>query len=174
VGGNSSFCLTYLRGFPPPVSQHLPKQKRRLLKVSAHIRGILSRVPRGDTTEYHELVGKLNQSGNLFPEDVALLVTILKCLSGAVACMDTVRHETLIKAIFGMSLWKYNPDVMDALVELVIRLATSGYLYSCLDMLVTNFMPHKSFLNELNKPRGIVKKEQVLDRVHSALVNITK
>ncbi|KAI3935519.1 hypothetical protein MKW92_039040 [Papaver armeniacum] len=144
-------------------------------QVSAHIRGILSRVPQGDTTDYYELVGKLSQSGYLFPDDVALLVTILKGLSGAVtvACIDTVRHETLMKAIFGMSLWNYNPDVMDALVELIIRLATSGYLYSCLDMLVTNFMPHKSFLNELNIPRVIVKKEQVLDRVHSALINIT-
>ncbi|KAI3963163.1 hypothetical protein MKW92_003888 [Papaver armeniacum] len=142
-------------------------------QVSAHIRGILSRVPQGDTTDYYELVGKLSQSGYLFPDDVALLVTILKGLSGAVACIDTVRHETLMKAIFGMSLWNYNPDVMDALVELIIRLATSGYLYSCLDMLVTNFMPHKSFLYELNTPRGIVKKEQVLDRVHSALINIT-
>ncbi|KAI3879705.1 hypothetical protein MKX03_014195 [Papaver bracteatum] len=138
-------------------------------QVSAHIRGILSRVPQGDTTDYYELVGKLSQSEYLFPDDVALLVG----LSGAVTCIDTVRHETLMKAIFGMSMWKYNPDVMDALVDLIIRLATSGYLDSCLDMLVTNFMPHKSFVHELNTPRAIVKKEQVLDHVHSALINIT-
>ncbi|KAI3867611.1 hypothetical protein MKW98_005988 [Papaver atlanticum] len=41
-------------------------------------------------------------------------------------------------------------------------------------MLVNNFMPRLSFVNELNKPRGVVKKEQVLNRVHSALIKITK
>ncbi|KAI3928334.1 hypothetical protein MKW98_023935, partial [Papaver atlanticum] len=51
--------------------------------------------------------------------------------------------------------------------------ATSGYLDSSLDMLVNNFMSHKSFVNELNQPHGIVKKDQVLDQVHSALINIT-
>ncbi|MCL7031544.1 hypothetical protein MKW94_007678 [Papaver nudicaule] len=144
-------------------------------QVAAHIRRILSRVPEGDTTDYDEMVGKLNQSGHLFPDDVASLVTCLKGLSGAVGCIDIVRHETLAQTIFGMSMWKYNPDVMDALMDLIIRLATSrGFLDSSLEMLVNNFVPHRSFINKMNNPRGIVKKEQVLDRVHSALINITK
>ncbi|KAI3972581.1 hypothetical protein MKX01_019239 [Papaver californicum] len=129
----------------------------------------------GDTTDYHELVGKLNQSGQS-PDEVATLVMSLKGLSGAVASIDIVRHETLLQAIFGMSMWKYNPGVMDVLVDLIIRLAISSgeFVDSSLDMLVNNFKPHNSLLNELDKPRVVVKKEQVLDRVHPTLINITE
>ncbi|KAI3941352.1 hypothetical protein MKW92_005299 [Papaver armeniacum] len=106
---------------------------------------------------------------------MASLVTSLKGLSGAVASIDIVRHETLLQAIFGMGIWKYDPDVMDVLVDLIIRLATSSgeFVDSSLDMLVNNFMPHESFVEELNQPRGVEEKEQVLDRVHKALLKIT-
>ncbi|RZC62890.1 hypothetical protein C5167_024630 [Papaver somniferum] len=141
--------------------------------VVAHIRGILLQVAKGGKSEYHDLVGKLNQPGR-DPDEVASLVMCLKGLSGAVAFIDIVRHESLLQAILGMSMWRYNPDVMDVLVDLIIRLATSSgeFLDSCLNMLVTNFTP--PFKIDLDTPRGVVKKEQVLDRVHSALINITE
>ncbi|KAI3877723.1 hypothetical protein MKW98_020204 [Papaver atlanticum] len=125
-------------------------------KVTAHIRGVLSRFAQGDATDYNELVGKLNQSGYLSTDDMPSLLTSLK-------------------AVFGMDMWKYGPDVMEVLVYLIIRLATSSgeFVNSSLDMLVNNFMPHESFMEELNEPRGVEKKEQVLDRVHSALIKIT-
>lgn len=97
-------------------------------------------------------------------------------------------------------MWHYSPDVMDALVELIIALvrqhfvilarsyvgfifilsyfielqaAASGkYIDSCLDMLVRNFMPPYNFLELLKQPRGLAKKDHVLDRVHSALEDI--
>ncbi|KAI3832235.1 hypothetical protein MKX03_020760 [Papaver bracteatum] len=124
-------------------------------KVTSHIRGVLSRFSQGDATDYNELVGKLKQSGYLSPDDMALLVMSLKGLSRAVACF---RH--------GYLDWKYDPDVMDVLVDLIICLATSSgeFVYLSLDMLVNNFMPHESFVE---------KKEQVLDRVHKALIKIT-
>ncbi|MCL7031067.1 hypothetical protein MKW94_030111 [Papaver nudicaule] len=146
-------------------------------EVAAHIRDILSKVVQGgDTSDYYDLVGKLSQSGHMTPDDVASLVTSLKGLSGAVASINIVRHESLLQAIFGMNMWKYNPDVMDVLVNLIIRLATSSgeFVDSSLEMLIKNFTPHQSLLENLHKPRGIVKKEQVLDRVHSALINITE
>ncbi|KAI3894246.1 hypothetical protein MKX03_021836 [Papaver bracteatum] len=91
-------------------------------KVMAHIRGVLSRFAQGDATDYNELVGKLNQSGYLSPDDMALLVMSLKGLSGAVASIDIVRHETLLQAVFVMDIWKYDPDIMDVLVDLIILL----------------------------------------------------
>ncbi|GAB4828931.1 hypothetical protein Ancab_018592 [Ancistrocladus abbreviatus] len=52
-------------------------------------------------------------------------------------------------------------------------LASNGKLVdSCLEMLVNNFTPPYSFLQVLNQPRGVAKKDQVLGRVHSALEDI--
>lgn len=39
-------------------------------------------------------------------------------------------------------------------------------------MLVCNFLPPPTVLSSLSQPRGLVKKKEVLDRVHSALRNI--
>lgn len=98
-----------------------------------------------------------------------------------------------------MSLWSYNSDVMDALIELIISLVLSPiqtmffsqvfvaffslhilqavsngkYLHPCLDMLVCNFTPPRKFVEALKLPYGVTKKENVLVRVHSALVHIT-
>ncbi|XP_021691438.1 RNA polymerase I-specific transcription initiation factor rrn3 isoform X2 [Hevea brasiliensis] len=116
----------------------------------------------------------MHHSERLAPDEVALLVTSLKALSGAVSYIDNVHHDSLLNSIFGMSLWKYGPDVMDALLELIIALAASNgkYVDSCLDMLVSNFMPPMYLVNTLKQPRGLAKKEQVLSRVHTALEGI--
>ncbi|XP_026411152.1 uncharacterized protein LOC113306428 [Papaver somniferum] len=109
---------------------HIKETEHNDSKVTAHIRGILSRFAQGDATHYNDLVGKLNQSEYLSPYDMSLFVTSLKGLSGAVASIDIVGHETLLQAVFGMG-------------------------------------------EKLNQPRGVEKKEEVLDRVHSALIKIT-
>ncbi|GFY95767.1 RNA polymerase I specific transcription initiation factor RRN3 protein [Actinidia rufa] len=120
---------------------------------------------------YNQLVGVLHHTEYLTPDEVALLVTSLKALSGAVSCIDSGHHESLLSAIFGMSMWNYGPDVMDALVELIVKLAASSgqYADSCLDMLVSNFTPPRSFVEFLKKPR---RKGQVLYHVHSVLQGI--
>ncbi|XP_074378731.1 sorting nexin 2A-like [Apium graveolens] len=83
--------------------------------------GQLSRVDRPHHTE------------RLAPDEVAMLVTSLKALSGAVSYIDSDHHKMLLSSISGMSLWNYSPDVMDVLVELA---AVSGkYLHLCLNML---------------------------------------
>lgn len=74
-----------------------------------------------------------------------MIQTSLKVLSGAVSYIDIVLHESLLAAvslalnsrsiscyyvivtdfffqIFKMNLWDYGPDVMDALIELIISL----------------------------------------------------
>ncbi|KAF2312528.1 hypothetical protein GH714_034964 [Hevea brasiliensis] len=139
-----------------------------------HVRDALISVQTGDSDSYHQLVGVMHHSERLAPDEVALLVTSLKALSGAVSYIDNVHHDSLLNSIFGMSLWKYGPDVMDALLELIIALAASNgkYVDSCLDMLVSNFMPPMYLVNTLKQPRGLAKKEQVLSRVHTALEGI--
>ncbi|XP_057997296.1 uncharacterized protein LOC110645367 isoform X2 [Hevea brasiliensis] len=139
-----------------------------------HVRDALVSVQSGDSDSYHQLVGVMHHSQRLAPDEVALLVTSLKALSGAVSYIDNVHHDSLLNSIFGMSMWNYGPDVMDALLELIISLAASNgkYIDSCLDMLVGNFMPPMYFVDALKQPRGQKKKEQVLSRVHTALEDI--
>ncbi|XP_057970224.1 uncharacterized protein LOC131159371 [Malania oleifera] len=139
-----------------------------------HVRDALTSVRQGDRDSYEQLIGVMHYTGRLAPDEVALLVTSLKALSGAVSYIDIVHHESLLSRIFEMSMWNYGTDVMDALVELIISLAASSgkYVDSCLEMLVSNFRPPKSFLDLLQQPRGIARKDQVLCRVHSALKDI--
>ncbi|XP_034683124.1 RNA polymerase I-specific transcription initiation factor rrn3 [Vitis riparia] len=139
-----------------------------------HVRHALQSVPLGDSDSYDQLIGVLHHKERLAPDEVALLVTSLKALSGAVSCIDMVHHKSLLSSIFGMSLWNYGPDVMDALLELILSLAASSgnYLDCSLDMLVSNFMPPYSLLDFLKQPRGLARKDQVLSRVHSTLKDI--
>ncbi|PSS36602.1 RNA polymerase I-specific transcription initiation factor like [Actinidia chinensis var. chinensis] len=139
-----------------------------------HVRDALRSVTLGDSNSYNELIGVIHHTEYLTPDEVALLVTSLKALSGAVSCIDIAHHDSLLSSIFRMSMWSYGPDVMDALVELIISLAASSgkYIDSCLDMLVSNFMPPHYFLALLKQPRGLARKDQVLHRVHSALRDI--
>ncbi|KAL1829201.1 hypothetical protein DCAR_0208522 [Daucus carota subsp. sativus] len=144
------------------------------LEVSYHVRDALKSASLGQSDSYHDLLGVLHHTERLTPDEVAMLVTSLKALSGAVSYIDSDHHQMLLSSISGMSLWNYGPDVMDVLVELVVALAAvSGkYLHLCLDMLVRNFVPPLSFLRLLQQPRGLAKKEQVLCRVHAALKEI--
>lgn len=139
-----------------------------------HVRTALKSVSLGDSESYDELIGVMHHRERLSPDEVALLVTCLKALSGTVSCIDVVHHESLLSSIFGMSMWNYGPEVMDALVDLIISLAASSgkYVDSCLDMLIRNFVPPYSFLALLKQPRGLSRKDQVLSRVHSALESI--
>ncbi|XP_038896673.1 RNA polymerase I-specific transcription initiation factor RRN3-like [Benincasa hispida] len=139
------------------------------------IRGFLSSVSLGDNDGYNQLIGVIHHKDRLSPDEIALLVTCLKALSGAVSCIDIILHESLLSAIFKMSLWDYGPNVMDALIELIISLAVSSgnYVDSCLDMLVNNFMPPYSYKDFLKKPHGLTRKDEVLSRVHTALKDIS-
>ncbi|KAK9073690.1 hypothetical protein SSX86_006284 [Deinandra increscens subsp. villosa] len=143
-------------------------------ELSHHVREALKAVVLGERGEYDQLIGNMHHTEHLVPDEVAMLVTILRALTGAVSYIDVVHHRSLLSSICGMSLWNYGPDVMDALVELVVALAASNgkYVDLCLDMLVTNFIPPYNFLEILKQPRGLAKKDQVIVRVHLALKGI--
>ncbi|XP_074364419.1 sorting nexin 2A-like [Apium graveolens] len=79
----------------------------------------------GQPDSYHELIGNPHHTETSTDEassEVAMLVTSLKALSGAVSYIDSDHHKMLLSSISGMSLWNYGPDVMDVLVELVVAL----------------------------------------------------
>lgn len=145
------------------------------LNVVRYVRDALASVQYGDSDSYNQLVGVMHHSGRLAPDEVALLETSLKGLSGAVTCIDVVHHGSLLSSIFGMSMWNYGPHVLDALIDLITSLAVSSekYLDSCLEMLVSNFMPPYYFLDKLTMPRGLAQKYEVLSRVHTALQKIS-
>ncbi|XP_010478481.1 PREDICTED: RNA polymerase I-specific transcription initiation factor rrn3-like [Camelina sativa] len=130
------------------------------------VRKALASVQNGDTDHYTQLIGMMYPKYSDF-DAVVQLETLLKVLSGSVACIDVVHHRDLLSTIFTMSLWNHRPNVMDALVDLIISLAvTSGkYLDLCLNMLVSNFIPPPSVTDE--------KKEEVHLRVHEALHKIS-
>ncbi|KAI9109672.1 hypothetical protein K1719_019302 [Acacia pycnantha] len=145
------------------------------LELIYHVRDALISVPLGNRDNYDELVGHLHPMQRPTADQVALLVTTLKALSGAVSYIDIVHHEALIYAVSRLSMWNYGTDVMDALLELIISLAASNgkYVDMCLDMLVRNFVPPSYFMKMLKQPCGITRKCEVLSRVHAALKDIS-
>ncbi|KAK9673238.1 hypothetical protein RND81_12G155100 [Saponaria officinalis] len=140
-------------------------------EIIVYVRGALQSAFTDDTGEYSRLIALLHYNERLGPDEVALLVTSLKALSGAARSIDSVQHGDLLNTILNMSLWNYGPDVMDALIELITSLAVSSgkFVDACLGMLVSNFAPPYRFVDALKMPYGIARKENVLDRVHSAL-----
>ncbi|KAF7829078.1 RNA polymerase I-specific transcription initiation factor RRN3 [Senna tora] len=143
-------------------------------ELKSHVIDALASVQLGNRDNYDELVGHLHLRGRRTADQVALLVTTLKALSEAVFHIDSGHHEALLSAIFRLSMWHYGTDVMDALRELIISLATSKgeYVDFCLEMLVRQFVPPLSSQEMLKQPRGISLKYEVLSRVHAALKNI--
>ncbi|CAH9078800.1 unnamed protein product [Cuscuta europaea] len=139
-----------------------------------HVKDALKSAIKGDIDKYSQLVGVMSHDQHLVPEEVALLVTCLKALSGTVSFIHIVHHRSLLSSVFRMSMWNYGTDVMDALMELLVSLAASNgdYVDLCLEMLVSNFTPPSTYLHLLNQPRGQAKKGQVLDHVHSTLKDI--
>ncbi|KAK7278977.1 hypothetical protein RJT34_24018 [Clitoria ternatea] len=129
----------------------------------------------GDRDDYEELVGYLHPKKNPRADEIAMLVTTLKALSGAVSDIDWVHHEALLFAVSRMSMWNYGTDVMDAMVELIISLAASNgkYVDWCLEMLVKHFVPPFYLVELVKKEKGIDRKNNVLSRVHAALQEIT-
>ncbi|MCE5166425.1 hypothetical protein HAX54_019246, partial [Datura stramonium] len=63
-----------------------------------HVRGALKSALQGDPDRYEQLIGVMHHSERLVPEEVALLVTCLKALSGSVSCLDIVHHRSLISS----------------------------------------------------------------------------
>ncbi|EFH69894.1 predicted protein [Arabidopsis lyrata subsp. lyrata] len=138
------------------------------------VRKALASVQNGDTDDYSQLKTVMCHKDYSDFDAVANYDTVLRILSVSVACIDVVHHEDLLRTIFGMSLWFQKPNVMDALVGLIISLAViSGkYLDPCLNMLISNFI-QPNFKHEVSQTQLVKKKQEVLPRVHVALHKIS-
>ncbi|KAJ4885521.1 RNA polymerase I specific transcription initiation factor RRN3 protein [Raphanus sativus] len=93
--------------------------------------------------------------------------TLLKFLSRSVTCLDEVHHEQLLIRILGMRIWDHDPNVVYALLNLIISLATTSgkYLNCCLEMLIYNLLSQPRILNH--------KMREVLSSVYAALHEIS-
>ncbi|XP_057416668.1 uncharacterized protein LOC130711181 [Lotus japonicus] len=152
------------------------------LQLVYHVRDALVAVTLGERENYDDLVGCLFRPLNwtlkkkhLNEDEIALVVTTLNALAGAVSYIDFSHHNALLSAVSSMSLWDYGTNVMDALTELIVSLASTNvkYMDLCLEMLVENFIPPnmKYFLSLRN---GLDRKNKVLARVHTALEQIAE
>ncbi|CAH2059371.1 unnamed protein product [Thlaspi arvense] len=142
-----------------------------------YVRNALASVKTGESDRYDDLVRALQIKNVSDPDAGAQLEIVLKALSSSVACIDVIHHRKLLSSIFGMSLWDHKPYIMDALVGLLISLAVSSgkYLDSCLNMLISNFLPPSWVISKLAvaNPRVVNKKTEVLSRVHEAFLKIS-
>lgn len=68
-------------------------------ELVSHVRRALKSVVAGDNDDYSQLVGLLHYNERLKPDEVAMLVTSLKGISGAVSYIDHVQHESLLASI---------------------------------------------------------------------------
>ncbi|CAN0829870.1 RNA polymerase I-specific transcription initiation factor RRN3 [Linum grandiflorum] len=132
-------------------------------------------LPSGDNKDYNKLVGNFNDYNDMVKDysnvKEASILTAMKALSEAVADLDNHRHELLLRPIFNMSLWELRPNVMDALLGLIISMAASNgkFVKPCLDMLINTFTPPKKILDALTEPVRLERKERVLLRIQAAL-----
>ncbi|KAJ4851605.1 hypothetical protein Tsubulata_012438 [Turnera subulata] len=139
----------------------------------SHFREVLQSVvdPTSAAYDNYEQLLVVLRPSHLGPDEVALLVTSLKALFGAVTCIDHKRHHRLVNLLFGINVWRHGTDVIDAFLDLIVHMASTDTIYvdECLKLLVESFTPPKNLVDTLNQPRGLARKEQVLTRVHSAL-----
>ncbi|KAF8105309.1 hypothetical protein N665_0159s0014 [Sinapis alba] len=131
------------------------------------IREALASAKSEDTHNYTELVQLLNIQNKSHVDVVAQQETLLKFLSRSVAFLDADHHEQLLIRILGMRIWDHPPNVVYALLDLIISLATTSgkYLNCCLEMLIFNLLSQTRVLNK--------KMREVLSWVHSALHKIS-
>ncbi|GAB2225906.1 hypothetical protein Drorol1_Dr00021677 [Drosera rotundifolia] len=154
----------------------------RDLELVAVVKQALLSVVEGDTDGYEQLLSTMHipdGKGNRKEQRanaIAALVASLSALSGATYYINAEQHGRLLAAIISLSMWEFDSDVMDVLVEFIVSLATSSgrYVDLSLEMLVSNFTPDESYpLIRLSEPWGVEKKEKVLSRVHGALKDIS-
>ncbi|GJT96762.1 hypothetical protein Tco_1092280 [Tanacetum coccineum] len=67
-------------------------------ELTHHVREALKFVLLGDMDEYDQLIRNMHNNVHLVPDEVAMLVTILRALSGAVSYIDVVHHRALLSS----------------------------------------------------------------------------
>jgi len=168
--------------------------EERLIAARAWmIRALKSGADGVDKGFYTKLCEDLREPLLHAPESASLLALRLNALSQTVGYLNERSHRALLQYLLGMSVWTYSFEVVDALLGFVVNLSTANgcFVPDCLDMLVRNFLPPScglpsffdSFtrtglmmgltsMDKLKSEGGehLAKKDKVLERLHSALV----
>ncbi|EFJ34285.1 hypothetical protein SELMODRAFT_405493 [Selaginella moellendorffii] len=156
---------------------------------------ILQALSGEDIDRYRKLLSDLKNVDFDDSESVSGLAARIRALSQCVSIINERDHEMLLSLVFSMSFWSGSNELLDAIENLVVNLATSsGVLVPrCLDMLVRNFLPpscgikvhldcytqdrlarKKMTFESLKglKPLHLSMKNDVMNRVHLALQRI--
>ncbi|KAG2312258.1 hypothetical protein Bca52824_023815 [Brassica carinata] len=144
-----------------------PYAELRDTAVASDIREALASARSKDTHKYTELVQLINIQNKYDVDALVQQETLLKFLSHSVTCLDEVHHKQLLIRILGMRIWDHEPNVVYALLDLIISLATTSgkYLNCCLEMLIFNLLSQPRILNH--------KMREVLSSVYAALHKIS-
>ncbi|CAL5041184.1 unnamed protein product [Urochloa decumbens] len=128
-----------------------------------------------DKEQYDILLCAVDSTTRRNSDDQAMLATTLRALSEAVSKIDIMYHHALLHNIFTMSIWYYNRDTRDALLDLIIRLSAVAdqYLRECLQMLVNNFTPPGPLVSQMEKLVSDDKRKEIYSQLHESLKMIS-
>ncbi|CAL5049821.1 unnamed protein product [Urochloa decumbens] len=128
-----------------------------------------------DKEQYDILLCAVDSTTRRSSDDQAMLATTLRALSEAVSKIDIMYHHALLHNIFTMSIWYYNRDTRDALLDLIIRLSAVAdqYLRECLQMLVNNFTPPGPLVPQMEKRVSDDKRKEIYSQLHESLKMIS-
>ncbi|KAL5981597.1 hypothetical protein ACLOJK_015660 [Asimina triloba] len=83
---------------------------------------------------------------------------------------DVEHYEELVNELNGVINC---PDRLDDDQEaLLVASSSAKFIDACLDMLVCHFLPPPKVVNFVTHPKGLARKKEVLDRIHSAISDI--
>ena len=141
--------------------------------VRAFVKHALDGVRAGERAQYYELLEALEglEDARVSQDKLLMLTVLVECVSS----LDENAHEDLLRRVLSVSLWRCADDVAALVVEFCVNLVsthTGSLLQSCLEMLVSNFVPPPGYdlaLLERDGRRGPGSAKGVLENVDGSL-----
>ena len=141
--------------------------------VRAFVKHALDGVRAGERAQYYELLEALEglEDARVSQDKLLMLTVLVECVSS----LDENAHEDLLRRVLSTSLWRCADDVAALVVEFCVNLVsthTGSLLQTCLEMLVSNFVPPPGYdlaLLERDGRRGPGSAKGVLENVDGSL-----
>ena len=110
--------------------------------VRAFVKHALDGVRGGERAQYYELLEALDglEDAHVSQDKLLMLTVLVECVSS----LDENAHEDLLRRVLSVSLWRCADDVAALVVEFCVNLVsthTGSLLQTCLEMLVSGFVP---------------------------------
>ena len=110
--------------------------------VRAFVKHALDGVRGGERAQYYELLEALDglEDARVSQDKLLMLTVLVECVSS----LDENAHEDLLRRVLSVSLWRCADDVAALVVEFCVNLVsthTGSLLQTCLEMLVSGFVP---------------------------------